>query len=420
MLFYIKTFGCQMNVSDSDTLSFLLGSRGGKKTENPRKADVLIVNTCSVREKAETKALHRIREYGSIKKEGAQLWVVGCMSQRRGESLRIEIPYIDTVIGAVDMEYIDTKIDTLLGDLSNKHAGVVSAIQQYSSFVPVMRGCNNYCSYCIVPYVRGDEHSLPAEDIISTIEEHISRGVREVTLLGQNVNSYSSGSCSFSGLLEKINALEGIERIRFTTSHPKDISDDLINAVASLEKITKHIHLPIQSGCDAVLQKMNRKYSVEEYLEKTDKIRRACPDIDITTDVMVGFPGESEENFLETLSVFKKIQYTSAFMFAYSPREGTPAWNYSHPVDEEVKKKRLNTLISLQTDITKEIHSRMVGSYVEALLTYKSSRGWIGQDFGAKRVFIDSDKNLLGKTVRGRVAVSTGMTLVVKNFEIIS
>ncbi|MGM0461656.1 MAG: tRNA (N6-isopentenyl adenosine(37)-C2)-methylthiotransferase MiaB [Fibrobacterota bacterium] len=420
MQFFIKTFGCQMNVSDSDTLSFLLRSRGGTKTENPREADVLIVNTCSVRERAETKALHRIREYGSIKKAGAQLWVVGCMSQRRGESLRTEIPHIDTVIGAVDMEYIDTKIDALLGDLSNKKAGVVSAVQQYSSFVPVMRGCNNYCSYCIVPYVRGDEHSLPADDIISTIEEHIFRGVREVTLLGQNVNSYTSGSCSFSGLLEKINALEGIERIRFTTSHPKDISDELINAVASLNKVAKHIHLPIQSGCDAVLKKMNRKYSVEEYLEKITKIRRVCPDIDITTDVMVGFPGETEKNFMETLSVFKKIRYTSAFMFAYSPREGTPAWNYSHPVDEGVKKRRLNTLISLQTNITKEIHSRMVGSYVEALLTYKSSRGWIGQDFGAKRVFIDSDENLLGKTVRGRVAASTGMTLVVKDFEIIS
>lgn len=411
-----------MNVSDSNTLQELLIDRGGTPADEPSMADLLIVNTCSVREKAERTAKNKIKEYGSIKKKNAALWVVGCMSQRVGESLRREIPSVTAVIGAMDMEYIHTQIDTLLETVesANTVSGKGRSYGECSAFIPVMRGCNNYCSYCIVPYVRGDEHSLSVEEILNDIQKKVARGVREITLLGQNVNSYGTEKTTFAELLRRVNDVPGIDRIRFTTSHPKDISDELISAVASLSKVAKHIHLPVQSGADAVLKRMNRKYTRAMYLETIDKIRRACSPIDITTDVMVGFPGESESDFADTLSLFSDVGYTTAFMFAYSPRTGTPAVDFPEQVPEKVKKERLQELISLQTEITKGKYAAMKGKTVEALITYKSSRGWIGQDMGAKRVFIQSTDDLYGKMIRGTVSETTGMTLVISEYTRIS
>ncbi len=417
---FIGTFGCQMNVADSNLLEDLFYQRGFESVGTPEEADLIIVNTCSVRERAELRAKTRLAEYCANKKRHQRLWVVGCMAERMGDSLKKEISGVDLVIGAVSLEYISKDIDRYLENPVGYNERKSKVREDVSALLPVMRGCDNYCTYCIVPFVRGREHSRPAKEIRLQAEKMVERGAREITLLGQNVNSYRDNTIDFADLIAVLHDIEELKRIRFTTSHPKDISDKLINMIADLPKVCKHIHLPVQSGSSSVLKRMNRKYTREHYLERIDVIKKLIPNIDITTDVMVGFPQETESDFQETLSLFRQVKFTSAFMFAFSPRPGTKAAAMPGQVPVAVKMERLNTLIQLQTYITKKKYSKMIGKKVEVLFTIRQdrkSRAWMGQDYGCKRVLLSCKSDLAGMILNTKIVRSTGMTLIAERIE---
>ncbi len=421
MLYYMKTFGCQMNVSDSEMLATLLVERGFDQTENERDADLIIVNTCSVREKAEVKAERKILEFAKTKQKHALLWVVGCMAERVGDELMARIPQVSRVIGAKEIEFVEDSIDAYLAPLGTFSPNEGRSESSWSAFLPVMRGCDKFCTYCIVPHVRGREHSIPLETVLKDVHAKVERGAKEITLLGQTVNSYQDEDTDFADLLRAVSEIEGVERIRFTSPHPKDISDKVISTVAELPKVCNHIHLPVQAGSDSILKRMNRTYTSAEFIERVDKIRELIPNVDITTDVMVGFPGETDEDFQATMELFKKVRFTSAFMFAYSPRKGTGAANYKDQVPHEVKVARLNELVLVQTEITKESYNALVGTEVTTLLTHRqegkkgANPHWLGQDNGFKRVLVENDSTEIGGTVvTGKVVRSTGMTLVIE------
>lgn len=408
-----------MNVADSNMLAYALATRGYYRAETGRAADLIVVNTCSVREHAEIRAKARIAQYAHQKKKNKrnqQLWVIGCMAQRLGKALTTEIPGIDRVIGAKEIVTFVSTIDTVLELSPLDHKVDASAgPAQVSAFVPVMRGCNNFCSYCVVPSVRGEETSIPAAQLEDIVRRLIDSGVKEITLLGQNVNSYSDGTGDFSDLLEKMHGLDGLQRIRFTTSHPKDCTMKLIRTMARLPKVCKHMHLPVQSGSSRILGLMNRIYSREAYLERIDAIKREAPGVDITTDAMVGFPTETEEDFQETVSLFKSVRFTSAFMFAYSKRDGTAAAAMTDDIALGKKKERLAALIDVQTKITKEHYASMVGKEIDVLFTERQ-RGreklWMGQDNGCKRVLLACDDAIAGTILHVQALRSSGMTLV--------
>ena len=416
---YFQTFGCQMNVADSDALRRALAARGYAPAAAPDEADLIVVNTCSVREHAEVRARARIAEFVAIKtrRAGARLWVIGCMAERFGEKLKEAIPGINAVIGAPELENADLAVRRYL-DMKECGADVnpVHLARGVSEFVPVMRGCDNYCAYCVVPFVRGRETSIPADDIVRIVRERVESGVREVTLLGQNVNSYSNDGNDFSDLLRRIGAVDGLLRIRFTTSHPKDLTEKLVRTIAETPKICRHIHLPVQSGSDRVLSLMNRKYTVAHYRALIEMIRRHLPDADITTDLLVGFPSEDEADFAATLKLAEEVRFTAAFMFAYSMRPGTAAAKLVDDVPRPVKLQRLNRLIALQTAITRNAYQRMVGRTC-AMMVYgpsekRGERFLKGQDHGCKRILIPCTDIQAGTILPVRAVRSSGKTLI--------
>lgn len=414
--YFLRSFGCQMNSADSELVVSLLVSRGFEQENDVEKADVIIVNTCSVREKAENKAFAVIQEYASIKKKGALLWVIGCMAERVGEELKRKIPKISRVIGATQIEFIGEKIDEYLLPLGNFSALPQGLQSEWSSYLPVMRGCNNFCTYCIVPFVRGREHSVKSAEILEQAKKLVANGASEITLLGQNVNSYADELTDFSDLMVKIAETSGLKRLRFMTSHPKDLSEKLVRTIAETPNICKHIHLPVQSGNTRVLENMNRKYSREQYLEKIAMIKEIIPDCDITTDALVGFPGETQKQFEDTVSLFEQVKYAFAFMFAYSPRVGTVASKDANQVPQKEKLARLAQLVEVQNNIIRDFYSKQIGKEFEVLFTLEQKKkgvhSWVGQDFGAKRILIDTDENLGGKIAKVKIIRSSGMTLV--------
>ncbi len=418
---YIEVFGCQMNIADSELVTEALARRGFEKCENRREADLVIVNTCSVREKAESRALAHIRELVAHKRKSGlpkAVWVIGCMAARKGEKLTEEIPGIDRVIGAPDIEFFENYADSYLSDFGHDEPHLqanAAGARKASVFVPIMRGCNNFCTYCIVPHVRGREHSVPSDHLLHQISQAVADGATEVTLLGQNVNSYHDGRVNFPALLRSVHQIEGLKRIRFTTSHPKDCTEDLIEALAELPKCAKHIHLPVQSGSSRVLALMNRHYTREHYLSLIHSMRKALPAIDITTDILVGFPGETQEDFEQTLSLVTGVRFTSAFMFAYSPRPGTRANDLDDNVPAETKKNRLERIIAAQTDITKEHFRSMVGRKADILIVDRKngeSGMWIGQDNGCKNALVSCSDCRSGMILNTTVLRSSGMTLL--------
>jgi tRNA-2-methylthio-N6-dimethylallyladenosine synthase len=422
-LVHFETFGCQMNVADSDMLAQALYSKGYLPADDASEADLLVINTCSVREHAEVRALARISEYCGLKKKRSsnqEIWVIGCMAQRMGNTLHEKISGIDRVIGAKDI--VSFADELRRNAISNSQSSSTNSPgATVSTFVPIMRGCNNFCSYCVVPSVRGEEISIPSRQIIDDIRRLIDLGTKEVTLLGQNVNSYHDSServiIDFSELIEKIHQLPGLLRIRFTTSHPKDCSDKFIHTLARLPKLCRHVHLPVQSGSSRILREMNRGYDREMYMRRIEALRRAVPDIDITTDVMVGFPSETDQDFRDTLSLFKEVRFTSAFMFAYSKRENTRAADMADDVAPEEKKTRLAELIKLQTIITKEQYAAMTGRLMEVLFVDRKrgeSNLWMGQDTGCKRTLLTCAHNIAGTILQVRAIRSSGMTLIVE------
>ena len=322
---------------------------------------------------------------------------------------------MDFVLGARKIEELDEILDRELPHAHETLANELFRNDEVSDFVSVMRGCDNYCAYCIVPYVRGPEKSIPAESIERTVRKRADDGIKEITLLGQNVNSYNDRGTDFSDLLVKIASIDGLERVRFTTSHPKDCSEKLISTIASEKKLCRHIHLPVQAGSDRILSLMNRKYTRSHYLDLVGMIRSYLPDVDITTDILVGFPGETEEEFLETLDLVKKVRYTTAFMFAYSKREGTKAANMSDSVSKDEKLSRLSRLIEVQTAITKETYEEALGKELTVMVNgrqQKRDRSWMGQDMGCKRVLLPCEGLKSGMILKARAVQSSGMTLI--------
>ncbi|MCL2688916.1 MAG: tRNA (N6-isopentenyl adenosine(37)-C2)-methylthiotransferase MiaB [Chitinispirillia bacterium] len=410
---YFQTFGCQMNVADSDTIHQLLSQRGFVLSDSPDGSDIVIVNTCSVREAAEKRAKSRIAEFANKKSGGQKLWVTGCMAQRLGDALKEQIRGVDLVIGARQMERIGEVIDEALPP--DESAPAVFNKSAVTDFVPVMRGCDNYCAYCIVPYVRGREHSIPYHLVETAVKEKISQGIKEITFLGQNVNSYNFEGMDFPDLLLKLAEVNGLERIRFTTSHPKDCTEKLIDAIASSNKFATHIHMPFQAGADRILALMNRKYTSGHYRGLIEMIRKKIPDADITSDILVGFPTESGAEFKETLSLVNDVRFTTAFMFAYSPREGTIAAAMKEEISKEEKHARLSELIAVQTEITRSIYQESVGKELEVLISGKQEKrdeAWMGQDKGCKRVLISCASAEAGMILKARAIKSSGMTLI--------
>jgi len=403
-----------MNVADSDDLQRLLAARGFISSNSIENADLIVVNTCSVRENAEQRAKARIYDFSRLKKRGAALWVIGCMAQRLGDALKDEIPGVDLVIGAKEIDSMEMILDQYFPGQNTLHASLIKK-SNISDFLAVMRGCNNYCAYCIVPYVRGAEKSIPVKEIEKSIIKRVSEGIKEINLLGQNVNSYNDEGVDFADLLRRVASIDGLERIRFTTSHPKDCSEKLIKTIAEIPKICKHLHLPFQAGSDRILKLMNRRYSSSHYRSLIEMIRKHIPDADITTDIMVGFPSETEEEFKETLDLVKEIRFTTAFMFAYSVREGTRAAEMTDDIPGELKLNRLKELIELQTAITRSIYEGFVGKELQILVSgrqEKKDKLWMGMDQGCKRLLLSCENAEAGMIFKVRAVKSSGMTLI--------
>jgi len=386
---YIATFGCQMNDYDSARMLRLLAPEGYEQTALPKEADLIILNTCSVRDKAEQKALSLLGRLKKLRRTRPRLKFVlaGCFAQRDARSLLAKYEYLDLVMGPDAVPRLPHHLRTLAQDggrivdvdLSDKYleddcelaAIIPGKGSPISAFVTIMRGCDNFCAYCIVPYVRGRERSRGRREILTEIEHLTKRGVREVTLLGQNVNSYGHDldeKTDFPELLRLVHQVPGLQRLRFTTSHPKDLSDSLIHAFAELPKLADHLHLPLQSGSDSILARMGRGYTVAEYLTRVEKLRRVRPNLAITTDLLVGFPGESAADFHQTLAVLDEVRYSNAFSFRYSVRPGTAAAGLPDDVPEKEKIARLMELQARQRDITFSLHREMIGRQVEVLV----------------------------------------------------
>ena len=378
--FYSLAMGCQMNAHDSEKLEGMLDEMGFDRTDEETEADFIIYNTCCVRENAEQKVYGKLgwlKHYKETKNPDAVIALCGCMMQQETvlQTLRQKYRHVDIVFGTFNLyklpELVATRMESgeTVYDIWQEQHEVVEdlpAIRHfpYKASVNIMFGCNNFCSYCIVPYVRGRERSRTPEDILAEVRRLAADGVKEVMLLGQNVNSYGKNletPVSFAELLRMVNEVEGIERIRFMTSHPKDLSDELIQAMADCDKVCKYLHLPVQSGSDEILRRMNRHYTKESYMELVRKARAAMPDITLSTDIIVGFPGETEEDFEETMDVVQRVRYDSAFTFIYSKRTGTPAATMENQVPEDVIKDRFDRMLNILNPIVHEVHEEQLG-----------------------------------------------------------
>jgi len=420
---YIQTFGCQMNVNDSEKIVALLAQDGYEATDDAGRADLIVVNTCSIREKAAQKAYSQLGRFRLLKERNPDLILAmgGCLAQERGKTAMGRIPFLDIVFGTHQIH----RLPGLIRQVAASHAPMVetgfeSPVKSLeiaaappngsvSAYVTVMQGRNNYCSYCVVPLLRGPEVSRAMSAITAEVERLAGSGIREVTLLGQNVNSYGlsgSGGAQFPHLLRTIGRIRGIERIRFTTSHPKDLSDDLIRCFADVEALCEHIHLPVQSGSNDILKWMNRGYSREHYLERVERLRTVCPEISVTSDVIVGFPGESDRDFEATLDLMRKVRFDNLFSFKYSEREGTAAVALDRRIPERVKQERLQCLQKLQEQHTLERNSAFEGR-TEAVLvegvSRNSERDMSGRTRSNRIVNFRGGDDLVGKTIPVRI-----------------
>ena len=387
---YINTIGCQMNVYDSDRMLRLLAGENYMPTSSLETADLIIVNTCAIREKAVQKVHSFLGRLNVLKKKNPRLHVVvaGCVAQQQGAKLIERFPQVNIVMGTHAVEQLPNLLRSVKPDgmpivavdmtdtihENPAHMVMPSSEKEVTGFVTIMRGCDNYCTYCVVPYVRGREISREPGAIIAEIKAMVQSGVKEITLLGQNVNSYGvkEGLTSFVKLLALVNDIEGLERIRFVTSHPKDLSDQLIASFGTLQKLCNHIHLPVQSGADPVLKRMNRKYTRNAYLEKIARLRAASPDIAISTDFIVGFPGETDADFAATIDLMKTVRFDSLFAFEYSDRSEAPASRFSGKIASDVKYRRLQALLDLQKQIIADNHAALIGRVFPVLIEGES------------------------------------------------
>ncbi len=381
--FFSITYGCQMNENDTERLAGQLRCLGYEEGQDMESADLIFINTCCVRESAENKIYGKIGELKRLKSNNPNLivGVTGCMAQKNREKLFKRAPHIDFILGTHNVHQL-IKVVKDVEESKQQVLAVIDSAEEMPSSIPtarkggvsawvtIMYGCNNFCTYCIVPYVRGRERSREVVDIIEEIKQLSATGVKEVTLLGQNVNSYGkdNNGADFADLLAEIDKVDGIERIRYMTSHPRDMNDKVIETIKNSNKICEHFHLPIQSGCNEILKEMNRGYTVEYYKELVQKIRTALPNASITTDLIMGFPGETPDHFAETLELIKAIKYDAAYTFLYSKRSGTPAATMLNQVELSDKKKRLQALMAVQNDISLNINKSYEGKVVEVMV----------------------------------------------------
>ncbi|TMQ48172.1 MAG: tRNA (N6-isopentenyl adenosine(37)-C2)-methylthiotransferase MiaB [Candidatus Eisenbacteria bacterium] len=424
--FYIETYGCQMNVADSELMLGQLGRAGYRRVERAEEADVILVNTCAIREHAEQRIYGRLGELTrhKLRRPGVVLGVAGCMAQHLRGKLMERVPQVDLVVGPDGYRRLPELIDEAREEPTL--AVRLSRVETYGDLVParadgvrawvsIMRGCDKFCTFCIVPYVRGRERSLPADEVLRQVEHAAAEGFREVVFLGQTVNAYRDGDVDFAELLIRADRVPGIARIRFTSPHPSDMTDRAIDAMARCEKVPPHLHLPLQSGSDAVLSRMRRIYSIDEYERLVERIRRAIPGIALSTDIIVGFPGETEEDFETTRRAMDRIGYESAFIFKYSPRPGARSAEWPETVDEEEKTRRITLLIEEQKERSLLKNESDIGSIVEVLVegpTKRNPSEWFGKSAQFKTTVFPHRGARVGEVVPVRVAAATPHALL--------
>lgn len=419
--YHILTYGCQMNEHDSEKISGMLTSIGYEETNDDKKADLVIFNTCLIRENAELRVFGKLGEVKGLKCKAPDMLVAvcGCMMQKQEirEKVLKKFSFVDIIFGTntiheLPMLIYNAEINKRksVGIIDNTESIYENMPKQrkfkHKALVNITYGCNNFCTYCVVPYVRGREKSREPNEIIQEIRALAEDGCKEVTLLGQNVNSYGSNSenkFTFAELLYEINKIDGIERIRFMTSHPKDLTDDLIKAIKECDKVCKHVHLPVQAGSNEVLRRMNRKYTKEHYLNLVEKLKKAVPDIAITTDIIVGFPGETEEDFLETIDIVKRVQYDSAFTFLYSVREGTKAATMEDQVPVDVKHERFDRLLDVLYPIVLCKNEQCIGKVFPVLVESAENGKLTGRTEHFRLVHFKGSSELIGEIVNVRI-----------------
>jgi tRNA-2-methylthio-N6-dimethylallyladenosine synthase len=427
---YIATYGCQMNVYDSDRLWQLMRQSGWKKAGNQDEADFIFVNTCSIREKAAQRVISHLKRLKAQKKKNPSLilGVGGCVAEQEGHNLIKQVPWLNLVAGPGRLEEIPGLMETLTskssavvlagraegaipmakgGGLSplttSQKPAMVPEAAPLSAFLTIMQGCDNYCAYCVVPYLRGPEISRPASEIIQEAKDLIARGSREITLLGQNVNSFGRpshrGGEDFVKLLIEVGSLPGLDRLRFTTSHPKDFPKSLVDLFGSLPTLCEHLHLPLQAGSDVILKAMGRRYDRFRYLEIVESLRQSCPNIALSTDIIVGFPGESEKDFLETVSIMETIKFDFIYSFKYSDRPMTKAGGLPEKIPETEKARRLDMVQSIQKGLTLSKHRALIGQTLEVLVEGKGRKAGqlTGRSRGLKLINFDGPASLIGQ-----------------------
>lgn len=425
--YYIETYGCQMNVYDSELVAGIMERESFRRAETAEQADIIFLNTCSVREHAEDKVHARLGVLKAQKdlKPDTIIGVLGCMAQNLREDLLIRRPYVDVVLGPDSYR----RIPELLSEKLTPHNHVVdtklSRMEVYEGLFParregvaawvsIIRGCDKFCTFCIVPFTRGRERSRTVDSIVAEVQQIVSEGFKEITLLGQNVNSFSSEGAHFPELLEIVSQIDGLERIRYTSPHPQDFNDQLIEVHATNQKVCNHVHFPLQAGADRILERMNRTYTKAHYIALAEKMRNTVPGLAITTDIIVGFPGETEEDFQETLDVMNAVKFDSAFTFKYSPRAGTKAAEYEDSVPEEIKQDRLGRLIELQHQHTLERNEMHIGEIQTVLVekdSKKSAKQHMARTRNNKIVVFDKGSETTGDFVNVRIIGAGGVTL---------
>ncbi len=428
MKYHITTYGCQMNVHESEKIAGVLSSLGYDEESAEEEADIIVFNTCCIRENAENHAFGNIGALKKLKKRKPELIVVlgGCMAQEEGkaEYFRRKFPFIDIVFGTHNLSELSTLIEkrratgkksvSLKEEREEIEDGIVPVRTSYpNAWVNITYGCNNFCSYCIVPYVRGREKSRKKEEILKEVEFLVGAGYKEITLLGQNVNSYADGETRFPALLDEVASLRGKYRVSFMTSHPKDFSEELVAVMKKHENICRRLHLPAQSGSDRILSLMNRRYTRQKYLSEIALLKREIPDCEVTTDLIVGFPTETEEEFSETLSLVNEADFSSAFTFVYSPREGTKAAAMEGRISDEVSKNRIMRLVDAVNAQTREKSAKCVGKTFEILVEdYDEKKNlYLGRDIYGRMGYFKSDRDRVGEFVRLKITKANGVSL---------
>ncbi|MCM8815126.1 MAG: tRNA (N6-isopentenyl adenosine(37)-C2)-methylthiotransferase MiaB [Candidatus Omnitrophica bacterium] len=415
--FFIRTYGCQMNFSEAERLRQLLKMSGWKEAENPELATALIAIGCSVRQKAENRVISFLKSYKNLKKNGTIFCLAGCTANLHREKILKQLPHLDVVCGPNHIakipeilnNYTAGKIVVATGENDLPFIECIVSGNNISMMVPITKGCNNFCSYCVVPFARGRLQSRQPESIIEEIKTGVEKGVRAVTLLGQNVNEYGQDflqNYDFSDLLCEILRIDGLLRIEFISSHPEDTSTKLLKIMSENQKIARHLHIPLQSGSNRILKAMNRKYTVEKFLQVVETAREMIPDISITSDIMVGFPGETEKDFNQTYNLVKKLRFNELFIFKYSPRPMTKAYNLPDTVEKEEKQRRHRLLLEMQKQISNEILSTFTGKKCDILVerrSLKDSSLWIGRTIQGIPAGFKAHKDLTGKIVKVKI-----------------